>query len=304
MRRIHGKAIWAILVATAAIPAWPNCAFSQGTSGPIVSDSKTGYIDGAIPGNVFRLRYDTSYNNRRPTRAEFIEPQSAPGGPGWPLPEKSVDYQDVFAYAEFLFLPRLSGFVEVPARFLNPEVNANTAGLGDMNVGFKYAFLESETGLLTFQFRTYIPTGDADRGLGVHHVSLEPALLFYQALSDRAGMEGELRYWVPIGGTDFAGSMVRYGVGFHYDVVRNCDCRLGPVVEFVGWSVLSGKESAAEPSGLVIVRDAGGQTIVNAKLGMRLGISDWADVYAGWGRPLTGDRWYENTFRMEMRFLY
>ena len=295
---------WAILIGAVLMGVLPTCAYSQGTTGPIVSDSKTGYIDGAIPGNIFRLRYDTSYNNRRPTRAEFLYAQSGPNGPGWPNPEPNVDYQDFLAYAEFLFLPRLSGFIEAPARFLNPDVNANTAGLGDMNVGFKYAFLESETGLLTFQFRTYIPTGDSDRGLGTNHVSLEPALLWYQAVSDRAGMEGELRYWVPVGGTDFAGQVIRYGLGFHYDIVRECDWRFGPVIEFVGWTVLSGKVSAVEPTGLVTVSDAAGQTIVNAKVGMRLGISNFADIYAGWGRPLTGDRWYENTFRLELRFLY
>ena len=28
------------------------------------------------------------------------------------------------------------------------------------------------------------------------------------------------------------------------------------------------------------------------------------DVYAGYGRPLTGDKWYENTFRVEFRLFY
>ena len=46
------------------------------------------------------------------------------------------------------------------------------------------------------------------------------------------------------------------------------------------------------------------ELFVNVKLGVRLGILDRTDVYAGWGRPLTGDRWYENIFRMELRFLF
>jgi hypothetical protein len=296
--------IWIILATFGLLLAHSPCAFAQGTSGPIVTDSKVGYIDSAIPADLFRLRYDSSYNNRRPTRAEFLYAQGAPGGPGWPLPETSVDYQELFACAELVILPRFSAFLEVPARFLNPDINANTAGLGDMNTGFKYAFLESDSGVLSFQFRAYIPTGDADRGLGVRHVSLEPALLFYQALTDRAGVEGELRYWIPVGGTDFAGQIIRYGLGVHYDVVNTCHWRLGPVVEFVGWTVLSGRESFVQPSGLVEVRDAAGQTIVNAKLGVRLGIGERADFYAGWGRPLTGDRWYENVFRLEMRLLF
>jgi len=292
------------LVAIGIFGASPYCVFAQGTSGPVVTDSKVGYIDSAIPGNVFRVRYDSSYNNRRPSRAELFYAQGAPLGPGLPLPEPRVDYQDFSAYAEFTLLPQFSAFLELPARFLNPDVNANSSGLADLNLGFKYAFLESETGVLSFQFRAYAPSGDADRGLGNNHVSLEPALLFYQALSERAGIEGELRYWVPIGGTDFAGNIIRYGIGGHYNVFDNGCCRLGPVVEFVGWTVLNGKESLVQPSGLAEVRDASGQTVVNAKIGMRLGLGNRVDLYGGWGRPLTGDRWYENTLRLEMRLLY
>jgi hypothetical protein len=173
-----------------------------------------------------------------------------------------------------------------------------------MNAGFKYAFLFRDSGVATFQFRTYIPTGDASRGLGNHHVSLEPALLFYKPLTDRLGLEGELRYWVPIDGTDFAGDLFRYGIGVHYDVWKHCRLTLSPVTEFVGWTVLSGKESAVTPSGKVLVEDAAGDTIVNAKLGLRLRLENYGDFYAGYGRSLTGDRWYENIWRVEFRLFF
>jgi hypothetical protein len=304
VRSRSGKPSWRILFVFGIIAVLPHGVFAQGTSGPIVTDSKVGYIDSAIPSNVLRMRYDTTYNNRRPTRAEFFYAQGATQGPGLPLPERSVDYQDFTVYTETVILPQFSVFLEAPTRFLNPDLNANSAGLGDVQVGFKYAFLESDASILTFQFRTYVPSGDADRGLGTNHVSLEPALLFYQALSDRAGLEAELRYWVPIDGTDFAGQVIRYGAGVHYDLVRDCCWRLGPVIEFVGWTALDGKESLLPPSGQAEVRDAAGRTIVNAKVGMRLGLGDRVDVYGGWGRPVTGDRWYENTFRLEMRLIY
>jgi hypothetical protein len=304
VRSRFGKPHWRILIVIAVLGLLPRGVFAQGTSGPIVTDSKVGYIDSAIPSDVARMRYDTSYNNRRPTRAEFFYAQGAPQGPGLPLPERSVDYQDFSVYAETVLLPQFSAFLEVPTRFLNADLNANSGGLGDVQVGFKYAFLESNDSVLTFQFRTYIPSGDADRGLGTNHVSLEPALLYYQALNERTGIEAELRYWVPVGGTDFAGQVIRYGAGVHYDVVRECGWRLGPVVEVVGWTMLDGKESALQPSGQVEVRDAAGQTVVNTKVGLRLGLGDRVDVYAGWGRPVTGDRWYENTYRFEMRLIY
>jgi hypothetical protein len=277
---------------------------AQGTSGPRVSDSSVGYIDPAIPGDIFRFRFDAAYNDRRPTRAEFLYPKGAPLGPGLPEPEPRVDYQELSAYVEWAASERLSAFLNLPARFLNPEVNPNHAGFSDLDAGFKYAFLRSDDQVATFQFRTYAPTGDSRRGLGTDHVSLEPALLLYNRLADRLALESELRIWVPVGGTDFAGEVIRYGVGVHYDLYQTCNLTFTPVAEFVGWTVLDGKESVVPPSGVAFVEDAAGQTILNAKLGVRVKFSDRADLYAGYGRPLTGDRWYENILRVEFRLLF
>jgi hypothetical protein len=293
----------ALLLLTAGLVPAP--ALAQGTSGPVVSDSRVGYIDGAIPGDQLRLRYDASYNNRRPSRAEFIWPQSgSPGLPGPPFREPRLDYQDLSTYLEAAATERLSFFVELPLRAVNPEVNDNTAGLGDMNAGVKYAFLFSEDFVATFQFRTYAPTGDNHRGLGNDHVSLEPALLAWAPLTERLTLEGEFRAWVPIDGTDFAGEILRYGLGVNYALYETCQVRVAPVAEFVGWTVLDGKAGAVGPTGVGFVEDAAGDTIVNAKLGVRLGVGEGADFYAGYGRALTGDRWYENTFRLELRLTY
>jgi len=277
---------------------------AQGTSGPRVSDSSVGYIDSAIPGDVFRFRFDAAYNDRRPTRAEFFYPKGAPLGPGLPQPESRVDFQELSAYLEATASDRLSAFVNLPVRYLNPELNANHSGFSDLDAGFKFAFLYDEDLVATFQLRGYAPTGDSHRGLGTDHVTLEPALLLYDRLSDRLGLESELRLWVPVGGTDFAGEIVRYGVGLHYDVCRTAHWTVTPVIEFVGWTMLDGKESVVPPSGVPFVEDVAGQTILNAKLGLRVKFGDWADVYGGYGRPLTGDRWYENIWRLEFRLFF
>ena len=152
--------------------------------------------------------------------------------------------------------------------------------------------------------RGYFPTGDAARGLGNNHYSLEPALLLYQRLGERLGVEGELRYWLPVDGTDFAGDIIRYGVGVHYDAYRTCDLTIVPVAEVVGWTVLGGRETVLLPSGMDEVQDVAGETIVNVKLGCRFKFPEWGDLYVGYGRALTGDRWYENTFRVEFRLFY
>jgi hypothetical protein len=294
-------------VSAALALAWLAAASSlraQGTGRPTVGDSRDGYIDNAIPGDEIRLRFDASYNDNRPNRAEFFWPQGGARGPGVPRPESRVDYQDLSAYLEIAAADRLSGFVEVPWRFVNPEVNANANGLADMNAGIKYAFIDDPDLVATLQFRTYIPTGDAARGLGNNHVSLEPALLVWKPLGEAWGLEGELRYWASVGGTDFAGDILRYGLGLHYDLPRVGGVQLSPTATIVGWTVLSGKESVLRPSGLVTVDDAAGETIVNLKLGVRARSEHLGDLFVGYGRHLTGDRWYADTVRAEWRLAF
>ena len=274
---------------------------AQGLGNPTVRDSNVGYVDPAIPGNRAWLRFDYANDNPRPSRAEFFYPQGAPLGPGPALPDTSATYQDVLLGFEALLAPGLSAFVEGVGRSVQLQQNPDATGIGDMNAGFRFSFLESEDFVATFQFRTYIPTGDAFRGLGTRHVSLEPALLIFGRLGENWCFEGELRDWIPIGGTDFAGNVLRAGAGVSYAMYQNDRVRIDPVGEVVGWVVLGGKESFQVPTGEFLVKDAAGDTIVNAKLGVRVKVSGWGDLYAGYGRALTGDRWYANTVRIEWR---
>jgi hypothetical protein len=285
--------------------------------------SATGYIDTAIPFTHFRLRYDAAYNDNRPDRAEFFYPKCGcnPGGTGPLRPETSVDYQDISGYLEIAVSDRASGFVEVPVRFLNPDQNANTAGLSDINAGFKYAVIASEGNYLTFQFRTYAPTGAGSHGLGTGHTSLEPALLWHGQMSDRFALDTEFRDWIPVGGTDFAGNVIRYGVGLSYLALNSPNFRIIPVGEVVGWTVLGGRETEATPSVAFLgpipgvnvnTRSADGDTIVNAKVGVRFGFGSYqetgflsgSDLYVGYGRALTGDVWYKDILRVEYRIRF
>jgi hypothetical protein len=221
-----------------------------------------------------------------------------------PQPERSIDFQDLTVYGETTLFPSVSAFVETGARFLNPEVNANTAGWSDSAVGMKYAFYSSDDMQGTFQFRTYVPTGDTGRGLGTGHVSLEPGLLGFRKLTDRLGLAGELRYWIPVGGTDFAGSVLRYGVGTRYDLWERGSIRVSPTLEFIGWTALAGQQSQLAPDGSVVPQSAAGVTVVNVKVGARVDVSDRLGFYAGYGRAVTGEQWYSDVLRIEMRWLY
>jgi hypothetical protein len=273
-------------------------------TGLTVRDASVGYIDSPAPANQLRLRADFGYDFRTPTRAEFFYPRSRPLGPGLPDPERAVDFQDYTLYLEKMIGPNWSVFAEGGARALNPDLNDNHTGLADANVGFKCAFLADECQVWAFQLRAYLPTGAASRGLGTHHVSLEPAVLGFVRLTQDLGLAAELRYWHPVGGTDFAGDVVRYGLGLRYDLWQSADWRLAPAVEAVGWSVLGGQESRLMPDGTVAVLDAGGTNVVNLKVGARLDVGDRAGFYAGYGRALTGQRWYRDVVRVEFRWLY
>lgn len=302
----HARRRWPALAAgTIFLLVLPLPLRAQGISDlPTVQDSNVGYIDSALVGNRLRLRFDDSFDDPRPSRAEFFYPQAGPFKPGPPRPDPKVDFQELAASVEALLTGQLSAFVEVPERFLHPEVNPHAIGLSDLNTGFKYAFLECPDLVTTFQFRTYVPTGDGKRGLGTEHVSLEPALLVFKRFSERFNFEGELRDWVPVGGTDFAGNVVRYGVGVNALLMRSEGLQVVPVLELVGWTVLGGKESVQVAPLAFRVKDALGDTIINAKFGVRLKVNGWGDLYTGYGQALTGDRWYANTFRIEWRLFY
>ena len=290
----------------------PDLAFGPLASGAgfggTASVPAQGYIDGAMPLSQFRLRYDQSYNNNRPDRAEFFyakcgcfrgapQPFTDPDAAGPPLTERSVDYQDISAYVEWATSDRFSAFVEVPYRFLNPDINANTHGLGDMFVGGKYALVACPDQYLTVQVRAAIPTGDSQRGLGTDHYSIEPGLLYWRQVNENVSVFGEIRDWIPIDGSDFAGNILRYGVGTGYTISGNCDRYITPLAEVVGWTVLSGQSSDFAGN----VFDANGDTIVNAKLGVRFGLSANSSVYMGYARALTGEVWYRDSFRFELR---
>ena len=318
--------------------------------------SAVGYIDPAIPQTMFRLRFDAAFDSNRADRAEYfygawrelsfhthtVNHSGSFFDANARGPDQFSDhlnYQELTAYLEWALSERFSVFGDVPWRFVHfndvqeddiptgphpPEPHASENenprenGISDIRLGFKYAFVaEPDQRYLTLQFRAYIPTGDARLGLGTGHVSLEPGLLFFQRLSDRMVLEGEILDWNPVGGTAEAGNVLQYGLGLQYTSYHQGNLSIVPVAELVGWTVLYGFESFIGPAGTFVsteppavaatlptnhgVEDASGATILNAKLGVRTYFGNGNDVYVGWGHCVTGSRWYEDIFRIEYR---
>jgi hypothetical protein len=268
-----------------------------------LADAGTAYIDVARPMDLIRLRFDSAYHSDRPNRAEYFYARGAPFGPGLPVVETRLDYQDYSMYLEKTVGDNFSLFVDMAAHALNPTVNDNTMGLGDMNAGFKRAFVNDADRVVTLQFKTYMATGDVDRGLGTGHASVEPGLLGYRRMSDRWSLASEVRYWVPIQGTPgFAGDIFRAGIGSSYVLWSDQQGRhITPILEVVSWTVLGGMETAATSPTSFVNTSAAGDVIVNVKPGVRFGLSSMSDLYFGYGRAVTGHVWYEDIARVEFR---
>jgi hypothetical protein len=271
--------------------------------GIAVSETYVGWIDSAVPRSAAGLRFDHMFNNRQPMRAEYYHPRGGPGAnTGFPFVETRIDYQELTSFAEYGLTPWLSAFIEAPYRWLNPEINRNQSGAGDMRYGMKICTWSSDNCIATILFRVYQPSARRDT-LGTGHWSIEPGLLAAYRVNNMIHLEGEFRYWVPLGSSDFAGNILRYGAGVSYGHKKNGFWFI-PVVEGIGWTVLSGKSIVASSPTEFIIEDAHATTIVNAYAGLRCGYGHKVDFYLGYGRSLTGDVWQRESFRFEARFTY
>jgi hypothetical protein len=251
------------------------------------------FIDSALPRTMFRLRTDFDYDNRRPTRADYIYSIR-----GFPASETRVDHQGITPYLEYAVGPWFSVFLEQPYHWVNPQINANRSGAGDLDFGFKFAFCDTSMLLATFMLRTTAPPA-ASPTLDSRHWAIEPELLVNFKIMDGVTIEGEGRYWVPLSDLSFAGDTARYGLGLVIGE-RTPEFWMTPVAEVVGWTTMGGLVEVVGPVGSRI-ESAAGQTIVNGNLGMRMGVGDNVDFYAGYSRAVTGNAWYRDLFRFEFR---
>jgi len=303
-----------------------------------IPGSMVGYIDNPIVENQIRVRFDAAFEDQFPDRSEFfyakcacyrglqtaIPPAfdpNAPGpGPGVPT---AINYQQLMINVEYSPHRRFSAFAEVPIRWLQAQGFqpippfpgfSNQSGLSEVTAGFKYAAVASEGTYLTFQLKSYFPSGDASRGLGTNHYSVEPSLLLYHALSERWTVEGQIGDWHPIGGSagvpisgseGFAGDVFFYGIGPSYKLYQGNHIGLVPVVELFGWHVLSGFQTqpvTGTTDGAA--SEVSGMDIVNLKAGVRTNIGFHSSVYVGFGQALTHDDWYKHLIRAEYRYSF
>ena len=299
--------------------------------------SMVGYIDNAIVGSQLRVRFDAGFHTDFPDRAEFFYakcgcyrdlvgsglPATDPNARG-PHPGVATDlnFQQLYINGEYAPNSRISAFIDLPFRWLQPKAFvpgtgnfSNQSGLGDIRVGAKVGIVDSELRHVSFQFRFDTKSGKASSGLGTGHTSIEPAVLYYERISSSFAIESEFAFWHPINGSagvassssstpeSFAGNVLFYGVGPSYQLYSANNFAIRPVVELAGWHVLGGYQTVwVSPTRIGdLVK---GTDVVNLKMGVRTAIGPRSSIYAGYGRALTDAVWYKDIVRIEYRYSF
>jgi hypothetical protein len=317
--------------------AKPGQPVSTGTSTPKIPGSMVGYIDDPIVGSQVRIRYDAAFDDEFPDRSEFIYAKcscyrflgpfipiavdpKAPG-PGSGIPT-AINFQELHMLAEYSPYRRFSAFVDVPIRWLQPQGFQNVAnfvpfsdqsGLSDVTAGLKFAAVATDHTYLTLQLKAYFPSGDATKGLGTNHYSVEPSLLLYHSFTSKFALEGQVGGWLPIDGSagvpitgseGYAGNIFLYGIGPSYRVYSGRHFGLTPVLELFGWHLTGGFQT--QPGGPVLgaAAEVGGLNIVNLKIGVRASFGPHNSIYVGFGQAVTHDDWYKHIIRAEYRYTF
>ncbi|MCA9024280.1 MAG: hypothetical protein KDA86_03605 [Planctomycetaceae bacterium] len=257
------------------------------------------FINSAKPFTHIALQYDQGWGISKPDRSEYFW-AAPPKGRGV---ESSVDVMTLRARMETA-TDRASAIIEVPMRSINPEINKNTVGIGDLVTGGKVVIVDGRDWVVTQQTLTYVNTGPAGRGLGSGHVSIEPGLLVRYRWSDETYIHSQLRYVIPISGTaNYAGEVLIWGIGLSKIWYENDAFAVLPTFEIVGTSFLDGQRTTATGG----TADVDGETAIEFLPGLRfvlgpegdlglpeLGISGGVTAGdAGWytGRILLEARW-------------
>lgn len=195
------------------------------------------------------------------------------------------------------------------------SMNCPESGFGDMIIGTKAMLLDCDCIQVTFGFKTYLPTGDFTKGLGVGHVSLEPSLIFGIPLCKGCFLQMQQAYWIPIAGDPLYQANIYHGhYAVNHELWSPCPgLKLVGTLELNHWVVFTGAFTDPEFTLVVpsanngqrspIAQPAGG-SIVSVGPGIRFVICDKIDFGVGSAIAITGPRWEEELIRAEFRWRF
>jgi hypothetical protein len=260
-------------------------------------------IDITQPFGNFLLRADAAYNLTKPDRAEFFW---ARPGRGPVLPETGVAYQD-FHFRMENGGDAFSLATDIPIRLLNPDVNGNNGGIGDIQLVQKTRLMNGERWQMTQILRTIFNSGNARKGLGTGHVAMEPGLLCRFKWSELTYLHSELLIRFPIGGDPmYSAPAWTWGLGMSTVWYETDTIALIPTLEFVNIWIIDGQVT---PIGAVAPVDVRGDGIFNLGPGLRMVWDTGGDLgvveFGGNAMLAVGsDGWYDALVRFDMRFVF
>ena len=244
-----------------------------------------------------RIRADRGMN--APDRLEYLWGKAGSG----PAPESRVDLIDTIFRTELGH--DKAGFIsEMRMRSLDPTINGNTVGFGDMLVGGKVLVYDSGCTKVSTIFLTHLNTGPEKKGLGRGHVALEPGLLAMRKWSERTYLFGEWKYHVPLGATPgFAGDVFRTGWGVATIWHDSDRYAILPTFEIQTHSFLFGGRT--RPDGTEVRID--GATSIDLYPGIRWTFSETAlgacEVGMAGGVSFADRDWFDSRMMIEVRWL-
>jgi hypothetical protein len=251
----------------------------------------------------FTFRTDAAYNLTKPDRAEYFW---ARPGRGPKLPETGVGYQDFHLRMENGG-PSFSLATDIPIRLLNPDVNGNNGGIGDIQLTQKTVLMNGSRWQMTQILRTIFNSGNARKGLGTGHVAMEPGLLARYKWSDLTYIHSELELRFPIAGDPiYSGPALTWGLGVSTVWYETDTFALMPTLEFVNIWILDGQYT---PLGIPVPVDIKGDGIFNLGPGLRSVWDTGGDMGVlefGVNSMLSvgSNGWYDALIRMDMRFVF
>jgi hypothetical protein len=264
------------------------------------------FMDTVRPKTYTRFRWDAGRNLTQPDRVEFFWARvgAAGGSRGPRLAEGSIDYDELSLYQETA-AGAFAFFIETPYRSIYPEFNDHHANFGDLNLGTKTMFVDCELMQCTFQFKTYLPTGRSRNGLGTGHTSLEPSLLTSIKLMPGTYYQGQLAYWIPVGGDGtYQGATWHYHSSLNRSLYKRGALELIGTAEFNGWTFTDGAVTDFVTPDMGVTTPASGESYFTVGGGLRLVFCEFIDFGFGFARAITDDHFARELYRTEFRLRY
>jgi hypothetical protein len=264
------------------------------------------FMDTVRPKTYTRLRWDAGRDLTQPDRVEFFWSRvgAAGGSKGPRFAEGNIDYDELSLYQE-VASGAFAFFIETPYRSIYPQFNDHHANFGDINLGTKSMFIDCELMQLTFQFRTYIPSGSPRSGIGTGHTALEPSLLTSIKLMPDTYYQGQLAYWIPIGGDGtYQGATWHYHSSLNQSLYKRGALEFIGTAEFNGWTFTDGAVTDFVTPNMGITTKASGESYFTLGGGVRMVFCDFLDLGFGFARAITDDHFARELYRTEFRIRY